>query len=290
MQVKNPVERCKACIAEAAKDLKEKAQKVYEFRRNSDSEQSHKDAPYFHEQTNSKSDCATSHRLSSDQENSRERHRTRSSDQEAWEDNLRMSSPRYRTLPYCPSVWERMSTIEYRPMPIPDPHTSDLPDLPSKLHWRYCAYKTKKVPRNIPSRTAQIKTTCVPQLEWTTADCRDWISVYLQEMFSYTRNCATYKASRSPETGEGIYHVSLWHWKDRVGCEAGQSIFYQLQQCREAGMVKSFNHEQFWRADSIPLRYEWLERDDVLRQDSLSGSVFMDREDIQSMDATVRYT
>ncbi|KAL5322768.1 hypothetical protein ACEPPN_010744 [Leptodophora sp. 'Broadleaf-Isolate-01'] len=268
MQVKNPVQKCKACIAGAAQDLKEMAQKMGMFHRDCDLEQLRRDALYPSQKNKWNTNYETPSRASSDQESTRVRQSTGSSEPEGRDGRSRMRSCR-RTAPSCISAWDVMSTIEHRPMPIPDPDMPDLPNLTSKLHRRYSAdAKPKQGSRNIPSRTAQIKTTCVPQLDWTTADCRDWICVYLQEMAGYSKTCAFGKACMSPETGEGLYHVSLWHWKNRVGCETGQSIFYHLQQCREKGLVKSLNQADFRCTDSIPERFEWPDRDDLMSQAS----------------------
>ncbi|KAG4434029.1 hypothetical protein IFR05_010483 [Cadophora sp. M221] len=274
MQVKNPVRKCKACIAGAAQDLKDMAHKIGMFHRDCDLQQLRRDALYPSQKNNWNHPYETPSGVSTDQESIQVRPSTSSSEHEGQDGNVRMRS-RGRTAPSCKSAWDVMSTIQHRPMPIPNPDTPDLPNLTSKLHRRYSVdAKPKQGSRNIPSRTAQIKTTCVPQLDWTTADCRDWICVYLQEMAGYSKTCAFGKACMSPEIGEGLYHVSLWHWKNRVGCETGQSIFYHLQQCRQRGLVRFLDPSEFRRANSIPERFVWPDEDDLMSQTNLCWSNF----------------
>ncbi|CZT48807.1 uncharacterized protein RSE6_09560 [Rhynchosporium secalis] len=111
-----------------------------------------------------------------------------------------------------------MSAIELPRLQRPEPNMDLLPPLSMKQFHRYASdTKPGRFPRNMSSRTALITADSVPQFEWTRADCCDWISKFLQGNFNIPEHLAQHKASMSQENGEGLYHTSLWHWRDRCG-------------------------------------------------------------------------
>ncbi|PVH86432.1 hypothetical protein DL98DRAFT_510503 [Cadophora sp. DSE1049] len=236
------VKKCRRCIAKAAKDWKEK---VCSLRRKSDPGTR---ADYPSDFT----DSSERHVSFNDElyQHTRGRRRTRSSSLNSKQVNGRISS-RSSSSPGSISTKCEYSPPPSHRFPIPDPNIA----LPTPLTtlFRRCTTSCHLTPSNNASRSCMIKASCIPQLEWRRADCRDWIAACFREVYGLSAPCALKKASRQMEAGDRIYYTQLWIWEERWPC-CGKEMYYRLQECRNKGMVRGVKPERGHR-EFIPVEY-----------------------------------
>ncbi|KAK0121727.1 hypothetical protein ONS95_010013 [Cadophora gregata] len=117
--------------------------------------------------------------------------------------------------------------------PIPDPSIT-LPSLPLLRRLITSFHLT---PPNSSSRSSLIKASCIPQLDWTRADCRDWIAAFIQEISNLSPECSTKKARGQMEAGDRIYYTHPEVWLHRWPY-LGADMYFWLHHCRNEGLVK----------------------------------------------------
>lgn len=237
------VKKCKRCLAKAAKDVKEK---VCSLRGKSDPGA----RAVYHSDFIDSNERHISFSDESYQDSARGRCRTHSSSQEIKQHDCRLPS-RSSSLPVSVSTNSEYSPPPSHRFPIPDPNIA-LP-APQTTFIRRCTSTCHLSPSNTSSRSCMIKASCIPQVEWARADCRDWIAACFREVFGLSASCALKKATKQMEAGDRIYYTQLWVWEERWPY-SGREMYYRLQECRNKGLVKGVKPERGHR-EFIPVEY-----------------------------------
>ena len=235
------VKRCKRCLAEAAGELRGRvcflrrkpdpgAFHPSDFTETSERQVSFEDEPY--------------------QQTPRGRQRTRSSSHGSVQFCRRFPSRTSSPATSISSGFEH-SLLPGRHLPTPDPNIA-LPT-PQTTRLRRCISSCHLTFSNTTSRSCMIKASCIPQLEWTRADCRDYVAACFREGYGLSGSCANKQASRQMESGDRIYYTPLWVWLERWPY-AGKEMYYRLQECRNKGLVRDVKPER-GHMEVIPVEY-----------------------------------